>query len=165
MQYTETTAAYNERRYGKPWMARVITSTTKDFTFIDWEGRPGSVGQFSFTAEPGTILAYGQKDIRKGRGGVDGYQICMPDGTLPPISDSAALELRKMPLPERIPAAARRKIEYNEKLIAEMPPEKMAEPYYADKVKTALDAIETFRRFLPIETQAGDAEDYLSGAV
>ena len=127
MQYTETTAAYNERRYGKPWMARVITSTTKDFTFIDWEGRPGSVGQFSFTAEPGTILAYGQKDIRKGRGGVDGYQICMPDGTLPPISDSAALELRKMPLPERIPAAARRKIEYNEKLIAEMPPEKAAE--------------------------------------
>ena len=44
MQYIENTESYNERRYGKPWMARVTTSLTRDFTFIDWDGRPGYAG-------------------------------------------------------------------------------------------------------------------------
>jgi hypothetical protein len=95
MTYTEKTSPYNEKRYGKPWMAIVTTSLTANFTFLDWDGRWGQAGEFSFDAEPGTLLAYGQKDIRKGRGGVDGYQICMPDGSLPTCSGMAA-ELRKM---------------------------------------------------------------------
>ncbi len=41
MKYTIKTSAYNERRYGKPWLAIVTTSLTKDFEFIDWDGRPG----------------------------------------------------------------------------------------------------------------------------
>jgi len=82
-------------------MAIVTTSMTKDFQFIDWDGRPGWNGEFVFSAEPGTLLAYGQKDIRKGRGGVDGYQICLPDGSLPVIGDALAAELRHMPLEKR----------------------------------------------------------------
>lgn len=97
INYTEKTVSYNDRRYGKPWMAFVHNSLTKDFTFIEWDGRPGCAGEFNFEAEPGTLLAYGQKDIRKGRGGVDGYQICMPDGSLPFVTSYAA-ELRKMEL-------------------------------------------------------------------
>lgn len=96
MQYTETTRAYNEKRYWKPWLAIVTTSPTKDFEFIDWSGRWGCAGEFVFNAEPGTMLAHGQKNFRKGRGGVDGYQICMPDGTLPCIPNSWAAELRKL---------------------------------------------------------------------
>ena len=95
MTYIEKTSIYNERRYGKPWMAIVTTSLTRDFAFLDWDGRPGHAGEFTFEAKPGTLLAYGQKDIRKGRGGVDGYRICMPDGSLPGCSASA-MELRKM---------------------------------------------------------------------
>jgi hypothetical protein len=112
MEYTEQTESYNEKRYGKPWMAFVTGSLTKDFAFIDWQGRsPGCAGEFNFTADPGTLIAYGQKDIRKNRGGVDGYQICMPDGSLPIITKWAA-ELRKMQPEERWREVARRKLAY-----------------------------------------------------
>ena len=60
MRYTETTPSYNERRYGRPWRAIVTTSMTKDFSFIDWDGRPGATGEFCFEAPVGTLLAYGQ---------------------------------------------------------------------------------------------------------
>ena len=87
MRYTETTPSY---------------SMTKDFSFINRDGRrPGMTGEFCFEAPVGTLLAYGQKDIRKGRGGVDGYRICMPDGSMPAIVDALARELRKLPEAER----------------------------------------------------------------
>ncbi len=112
MQYAEKTESYNERRYGRPWMAFVNNSLTKDFTFIEWDGRPGAAGEFTFDAEPGTLLAYGQKDIRKGRGGIDGYQICMPNGDLPGVSDARAAELRKMDLTARWRSVAEHKLLY-----------------------------------------------------
>lgn len=112
MNYTETTPSYNERRYGKPWMAILTTSTTKDFSWLQWEGRFGCSGEFSFSAEPGTLLAYGQKDIRKGKGGVDGYQICMPDGTLPVISDETARAANKLPIGKRVGYVAAHKHNY-----------------------------------------------------
>jgi hypothetical protein len=79
-------------------MAIITTSTTKDFSFLDWEGKPGYPGDFTFDAEPGTLLALGQKDIRKGRGGVDGYRICMPGGVLVRPADHKldVIDLRKM---------------------------------------------------------------------
>ena len=108
MQYIEKTPSYNEKRYGKPWLAIVTTSLTKDFEFIDWSGRWGCAGEFAFAAEPGAMLAYGQKDLRKNRGGVDGYQICMPDGSLPGIPDEWAAGLRKLSPDARWQAAARK---------------------------------------------------------
>ncbi len=98
MKYTIQTSSYNDRRYGKPWAAFVTTSLTKDFDFIDWDGRPGGAGEFSFEAEPGTMIARGQKDIRKGRGGVDNYYILMPDGTAENVANLSKRdsEIRKM---------------------------------------------------------------------
>lgn len=108
MQYNEKTPSYNEKRYGKPWLAIVTTSLAKDFEFIDWSGRWGCAGEFAFDAAPGTMLAYGQKDMRKGRGGVGGYQICMPDGSLAGILDAWAAELRKLAPEARWQSAARK---------------------------------------------------------
>lgn len=107
MQYIDTTSSYNDRRYGKPWMAIVTTSLTRGFDFLDWAGFPGSAGRFVFSADPGTMVAYGQKDIRKGKGGVDGYQMCMPDGTMPIISGSTAAEILSMDLDARWQHVAR----------------------------------------------------------
>lgn len=148
MQYTEQTKSYNERRYGKPWMAKVNNSLTKDFDFIDWDGRPGSVGEFNFSADPGTLLAYGQKDIRKGRGGVDGYQICMPDGTLPKLPDSDVMILRKLPIEARCNKFARLVLEKQQQIISETPTEKLSEPYYANMVKEAQETIQHYNQFL-----------------
>ena len=134
IRYTEETTTYNERRYGKPWMAIITTSTTKDFSFIDWEGRPGSSGEFSFTAEPGTLLAYGQKDFRKGRGGIDGYQICLPNGTMPVISDTPARKLNKLPISERPEAMI------NERL------SELAKEVADNELKSARDGISDYDR-------------------
>ena len=148
MNYTEKTPSYNDRRYGKPWMAIITTSMTKDFTFLDWDGRPGYAGEFSFSAEPGTLLAYGQKDIRKGRGGVDGYQMCMPDGTLPTVGDATARDLRKLPLAERAAALAVVVIAKAEAEIVELEP-KAAEKFYADKITAARERIAKWSAYLP----------------
>jgi len=96
MNYTVTTESYNDRRYGKPWLAEVTTHLTKDFAFIDWDGTPGHAGEHRFEAEPGTLLAAGQKDHRKGRGGVDGYKMCWPDGGVRSLPEDAARKLLKV---------------------------------------------------------------------
>ena len=167
MKYTETTPGYNERRYGKPWMAITTSeSLTKDFRFIDWDGRPGCTGEFNFETEPGTILAYGQKDIRKGRGGVDGYQLAMPDGTLPGLSDSEAQALRKLPMGARAAECARLNIAEAGGEIVQCQEQlaKCADAYrvaYENRIEKANAKIARFRAFLPVEA---DAEDFLSGA-
>jgi hypothetical protein len=79
MEYTIDTPSYNERRYGKPWIAVVVG---KEYAWGEFEGRPGEAGRLIIQAEPGQLVAEGQKDIRKGRGGVDQYYLAMPDGTL-----------------------------------------------------------------------------------
>jgi hypothetical protein len=131
-------------------MAKVTKSMTKDFEFIDWDGRPGSVGEFDFEAEPGTLLTYGQKDIRKGRGGVDGYRICMPDGSMPRVSDSQVMALKKLAVEFRCAAAAKMLVDLNEQYIATMPAEKLSDSYYAGKVDEARKLIEQYRPYAPI---------------
>jgi hypothetical protein len=140
MRYTENTPSYNDRRYGKPWMARVTTSLTREFSFLDWDGRPGMAGQFNFDAEHGTMLAYGQKDVRKGRGGVDGYQMCMPDGSLPGMPDEWAADLHKLAPEARWRKFAQKLLdravaEYREPLTAD------TEYYRAEKQKRFSRAI------------------------
>ena len=82
--YTETTGAYNQRRYGKPWIAKLtFTRPGKpDYTFGDWLGSPGCVGELSIEVEPGDVVATGQKDNRKGRGGADNIGVVQADGTV-----------------------------------------------------------------------------------
>ena len=159
MNYTDKTESYNERRYGKPWMAVITTSTTKDFSFIDWEGRPGRRGEFSFFAEPGTIVAYGQKDLRKGRGGVDGYQICMPDGWMPTITDATARVLRKLPVSERPAACAAICIRAKESKIAEYEPKAGDYSYYVGEIEELRSGIEQWKAYLPAEVHEAEAVD------
>ena len=152
MRYTETTPSYNERRYGRPWRAIVTTSMTKDFSFIDWDGRPGATGEFCFEAPVGTLLAYGQKDIRKGRGGVDGYQICMPDGWMPTLGDDLARDARKLPAEERCAFVAARAIANKESKIAEYAGKEGQ--YYIDETAKLRAAIERWSAFLPVAAAA-----------
>ena len=79
MTYTIETPSYNERRYGRPWIAEV---SGKDFRWGEFQGRNGEAGVLSIEAHPGALIAEGQKDIRKGRGGVDRYYLAMPNGCL-----------------------------------------------------------------------------------
>lgn len=60
------TDVYNERRYGKPWIAKVDFSDNEkgDFLWGKWIGDPGDSGLLILDADPGDVVARGQKDNR-----------------------------------------------------------------------------------------------------
>ena len=66
------TTHYNEKRYGKPWIARVAFDGAKPiFDFISWCGEAGCTGEFEFEATVGEVFCRGQKDMRKGRANME----------------------------------------------------------------------------------------------
>lgn len=90
MEITHETSAYNERRYGKPWIAKVgFTNPKGDFVFGDWVGdsRNGGAGMLLIDAKPGEIIAIGQKDNRQPRNSSPDFYSVTLDGNLAPIGD------------------------------------------------------------------------------
>ena len=65
MKITIETSSYNQRRYGKPWIARLDFSTASGvFVFGAWLGQAGEEGELSLEVAPGDVVAQGQKDNR-----------------------------------------------------------------------------------------------------
>ena len=83
MKLTIATTAYNHRRYGKPYVARIDFSADPRGTAIwgVWVGTPGDAGVLVIDAEAGQCVMQGQKDFR-GRNGTPEYSIVQSDGTL-----------------------------------------------------------------------------------
>ena len=69
MEIRIETNSYNQRRYGKPWIAKVDFSQSAkgDFSWGDWTGDHynGGEGVLTISANPGDIIAKGQKDHRQ----------------------------------------------------------------------------------------------------
>lgn len=66
--YERETSSYNERRYGRPWIAAVRLTGTKleyDFAAGTVTASFGSAGMLSIPCVPGDVIAYGQKDNRR----------------------------------------------------------------------------------------------------
>lgn len=90
MRVIHTVGAYNDRRYGRPWLARVT----------DWPvgGKPtltfgSSVGMrlAEIEAQPGDVVRYGQKDYRKINGSYSYWGIVSDEGK---ITDCTPREAR-----------------------------------------------------------------------
>lgn len=94
IKVTVETDSYNERRYGKPWIAIVDFSggATGDFDFGDWVGdhRNGTEGLLEITAKSGAVIATGQKDYRNARNSAPDFHILLEDGTLEDCSKVSA---------------------------------------------------------------------------
>lgn len=60
---------YNDRRYGKPWIAKVVSWSIGNQPELEWGGFIGdySGGEGEIEAEPGDIIRYGQKDHRSNK--------------------------------------------------------------------------------------------------
>ncbi len=85
MKIEITTGSYNERRYEKPWIAKVDFSDPKgNFIWGDWVGdaRTGSSGILIIEVNPGDVIAEGQKDFRKPKNSSPSYAKVFSDGTL-----------------------------------------------------------------------------------
>jgi hypothetical protein len=86
MKITINTSGYNERRYGKPWIARVdfAAKAGGEFLWGNWIGQPGEPGELSVEAEAGDIIARGQRDNRNPRNSAPDFYILQEGGTLRP---------------------------------------------------------------------------------
>jgi len=94
MEIRIETAIYNQRRYGKPWIAKVDFSASAkgEFSWGDWTGDHynGGEGILSINANPGDIITTGQKDFRKPRNSASDFFVVTSDGELEDISDKGA---------------------------------------------------------------------------
>lgn len=85
------TDSYNERRHGKPWIAVVDFSTSAQgkYRWGEWVGdaRNGGAGTLLVDANPGDIIAQGQKDFRKMRNSAPVFYHVESDGSLSRIGD------------------------------------------------------------------------------
>lgn len=88
MKYAQNTESYNSNRYGKPWIARVTFDQASKavFNFGSWVGQDGYAGILEIDADPGDVIAIGQKDNRKPRNSAPEYYILSEDGTLSHVS-------------------------------------------------------------------------------
>lgn len=79
---TRVTDCYNERRYGKPWLAFVDFEANKkgNFHFQEWIGEKGFAGLFDIEVFDGQIIATGQKDYRKQKNSAPNFFIVRFDG-------------------------------------------------------------------------------------
>jgi hypothetical protein len=86
------TTQYNEKRYGKPWIALVdfSTGTKGEFNFGEWAGQAGYAGTLYLDVTEGDIVARGQKDNRKPANSAPDFYIVKHDGELEDISKADA---------------------------------------------------------------------------
>lgn len=82
--YTLNTHSYNERRYGKPWIARLdfTSSAAGEFRWGEWLGSAGEAGELSVNAGPGDVIASGQKDFRNPRNSAPDFRYVDAAGVL-----------------------------------------------------------------------------------
>jgi hypothetical protein len=76
------TVCYNERRMGKPWIAKVDFdgNTNGNFHWGDWVGKIGSAGLLMLDVEVGDVVAMGQMDNRKPRNSAPDWYIVVAEG-------------------------------------------------------------------------------------
>jgi hypothetical protein len=87
MNIIKETCSYNERRYGKPWIAKVtFNKTIPKFEFGNWIGQAGYEGKLILeNVEEGEIVSRGQKDNRNFKNNETNYYI-VKNGELESIS-------------------------------------------------------------------------------
>jgi len=94
MKITKETSSYNQRRMGKPWIARVAfnESSQGEFLWGSWTGDAynGGEGILSINVNPGEIVAIGQKDNRQPRNSAPVFYVVSATGILDYIGDKGA---------------------------------------------------------------------------
>jgi len=91
MKIERQTSSYNDRRYSRPWIAKVdfAKNPNGDFLWGAWIGQNGEEGILIIEVASGDIIARGQKDFRKPRNSApDWYQVTT-DGKLEALDSKA----------------------------------------------------------------------------
>ena len=89
-------AGYNERRYSRPWIARVTAWPVGGRAALDWGRYLGgdSGGEVEIMARPGDIIRHGQKDTR-GSNGSSEWAVVQADGSIHNLTEAEARQTYK----------------------------------------------------------------------
>jgi hypothetical protein len=92
---------YNEKRYGKPWIAKVTAWPIGGRPTIEFGEYVGDEdgGEVEILARPGQIVKYGQKDHRNESGTLNCFGVVTDDGMVHPIKMIKARNLFLAPWP------------------------------------------------------------------
>lgn len=91
MKITINTPAYNERRYGKPYIGIVNPVDGKVSAWGRWIGTAGEAGILEIEAQPGAVIVKGQKDNR-GNNSTPNYAVITDDGDREYMSKAEAIK-------------------------------------------------------------------------
>lgn len=94
-RYATEFGSYNDRRYSKPWIAKVISwpvGGRPNLEFGRYIGNDDG-GEVEIMACPGDIIRVGQKDLRQPRRTQNDWFVARDNGVLEPIE---AAEARKL---------------------------------------------------------------------
>lgn len=83
MKVSQEFNGYNQRRYGRPWIAKITSWPVGGKPEVEWGRYLGDDdgGEVEIEANPGDIIRTGQKDHRGGNTDA-GWYVVMPDGSL-----------------------------------------------------------------------------------
>jgi len=89
------TSPYNDRRHGRPWIAKVTgwVDGKPQQSFGCWVGKNGEAGVLTIDAQPGDIVRHGQKDNRRPQDSLDDWHVVDASGVLQPTTRVEAFEL------------------------------------------------------------------------
>lgn len=86
--------SYNERRYGRPWIGKIVEWSAGRAPEIKFGAYLGgdSGGTLEVYALPGDIIRHGQTDLRNPKGTRSSWAIIQPDGTYTETDQATARE-------------------------------------------------------------------------
>lgn len=91
MRISQQWSSYNQRRYGRPWIAKITSWPIGGKPDVEWGRYVGDAngGEVEIEAQPGDIVRAGQKDNRGGNTSADWY-IVQANGSLDGIDAAGA---------------------------------------------------------------------------
>lgn len=106
MRITIATGSYNDRRYGRPWIASVTFDGAKPvFEFGEFCG-DSSEGELTLELEIGKVFARGQKDSRNPRNSAPEFFVLHGESDFEPVSKVEARRLMSVACGPSHPLAA-----------------------------------------------------------
>lgn len=84
-RYTASFGCYNERRYSKPWIAKIVAwsiGSPPDLVFGGFLGNENDGGEVEIIASSGDIIRWGQRDNRNFKKTENHWGIAQKDGSI-----------------------------------------------------------------------------------
>lgn len=104
-----TLGRYNDRRYAKPWIGQVVewSGAKTELAWGTWIGTADEGGDLVVEVTPGSVIRYGQKDLRRADKSTANFAVVDAEGIHPVDTATARryFDGEQVELPPAVPAS------------------------------------------------------------